>query len=426
MTYPCPENISAMGPGWPNRQPLRYRTLLGVPVSPLPHAGCWPGTQPAYDRYAPVCAGVGEGGLFYPEANAQFAPGPTRWGPPEVWCAPGTCPEGAVDSLVGPKYPAGDCPSDCPQTYATWLQQQAPMIGSVRNPARMPNAHLPGTREYPCYRTSDCPHGYTCLIPEGSVDGWCVQTGFTARIPVAGVARPRMASSRWAAAGARGSGLALAQQTGQRAAPRPPEKCYHTPDGRFCCPHPDGECCKKPDGPWICSMRPPMMNPMNPVGHAAVRGALAAAGGLLGGALGGPPVAIAGAAGGAALGEHLKPGRQRNRSGTGRLAGHPQLPTPVSCPSGCKPVEHPEGSGTVMCRCIEEGCAPFTAGCTCTMPAGPGPVRCTRITLRPPIVPTKRPKGLKARRSKRRRPRSRQSNCGRVWMMPTPEANPSV
>lgn len=62
-------------PSWPD-EPVR------VPTNP---GGCPPGTWPAADRYGPLCAGVGIGDLFYTEANAQFQPGPTRLGPPDVW-----------------------------------------------------------------------------------------------------------------------------------------------------------------------------------------------------------------------------------------------------------------------------------------------------------------------------------------------------
>lgn len=77
--YPSSDMGSAAAFGWPSwpSQPVR------VPVGP---GGCPVGAVVAMDRYGPICAGVGRGPLFYPEANAWFQPGPTRWGPPDVWC----------------------------------------------------------------------------------------------------------------------------------------------------------------------------------------------------------------------------------------------------------------------------------------------------------------------------------------------------
>ena len=77
-----------MGPSWPDRP-------VFMPLNP---GGCPPGSWPAADRYGPMCVGIGIGDIVYPEANAQLQPGPTRWGPPEVWCPPGSCPEGFAET----------------------------------------------------------------------------------------------------------------------------------------------------------------------------------------------------------------------------------------------------------------------------------------------------------------------------------------
>lgn len=215
-------SASAVGwPPWPSSPVLR-------PTGP---GGCPPGTVPAADRYGPICAGVGHGGLMYVEANAQLQPGPTRWGPPEHWCAPGTCPEGSEFTAAVDAPPSG-CPAGSEQ------------------------------------------------LPPG----------------------PRMYNPRW---------------------------------------HQAREANVKPH-------------------HAAARGALGAAIGLIGSAVGGPAGAIAGAAAGSALGAHLQgvlERRSKNPIGGGecgrwcneRYPGSHQFPEWQRCFDACKGCEGTPGSEWLLC-----------------------------------------------------------------------------
>ena len=138
----CP--ISDMGAAASVGWPYWPQTPVRVPVGP---GGCPPGTVPAADRYGPICAGIGLGPLHYTEANAQFQPGPTRWGPPEHWCAPGTCPEGA-DTTFAVDTPASGCPEDCDQPCGQWLDPESPRRRPMFNPrwAGLGPAASPGAR----------------------------------------------------------------------------------------------------------------------------------------------------------------------------------------------------------------------------------------------------------------------------------------